>query len=100
MHWRSGTLVLSRGRPFLGELQDVLRMDTDRRSRRTGANTRGPAFEAGAGIALDRGLRDLLGRAAAEAAQEARLRGNLRELNHSVGTVLHAVAAADAGVRD
>src|SRR6185312_15326182 len=102
MHWIevSWDSLLGRDRPLLRELQNILRVDADRGPCGTRAHTRRTALQTRAGITLDRRLGDLLRGAAPDAAQQAGLRGHLCQLDDSVGTVFHAVAAPDAGVGD
>src|SRR5882672_10353377 len=92
--------LLSRYRSLPGELEDVFGMNADRRPRWAGAYTSRPPFERGADVAFHGCLGGFLPRPPGHPAEQARLGSNLGELDHTVGAVFHAIAAADAGIRD
>src|ERR1700678_2050648 len=98
MHWTGMPRhsLLSRDRPLLGELDDVLGVDTDRGPGRAGAYTGGTALQSGADIALHGRLGDLFLRPAADPTQQAHLRGHFSEVDHPIGAVLDTIATTDA----
>src|SRR6266852_8307714 len=82
------------------QLDDILGMDADRSPGRTGADAGGASFEASADIAFHCGLGCFRRLRPAQALKETGLRCLLGHLDDAVGTVLLAVATADAGLVD
>src|ERR1700761_5416416 len=92
--------LLQRHGALTRQLDHILCMNSDRGTRRTGAYTRGAAFEARADITLDSGLRGFDGFDTPQALEQGQLLFLLRHLDDAVGAVLFAVATADAGLVD